>query len=412
MNVKVRKSINFTSKDGGFIMSKHIVILGAGYGGVLTALTVRKYLNRNDAYVTVVNQYPTHQIITELHRLAGGTASEGHVALPLDKLFKGKDIDLKIAKVEHFSVDKKEVSLSDGSTLSYDALVVALGSTTAYFGIPGLEENSLVLKSVEDANKIKQHIIGKIEEYAKTKNEADATIVIGGGGLTGVELAGEIADHMPKVAKSFGVNPKELKIKLIEAGPKILPVFPDDLIDRAVKSLEARGVEFLTSLPVTKVDGNTIDLKDGSKVVANTFVWTGGVQALPIVAESGLEVDRGKATVNEYLQSTSHKDVFVVGDSAVAFPPGGGRPYAPTAQNAWQMGELVGYNLYAYLFDKTCEAFSPVNSGTLASLGRKDGVAEVGGNSTPMKGLPAVLMKEASNIRYLSHIKGLFALAH
>lgn len=393
-------------------MSKHIVILGAGYGGVLTALTLRKYLNSNDAYVTVVNQYPTHQIITELHRLAGGTASQGSVALPLTKLFKGKDIDLKIAKVNSFSVDKKEVSLSDGSTLSYDVLVVALGSKTAYFGIPGLEENSMVLKSVEDANGIYNHIIGRIREYAKTKKEEDATILIGGGGLTGVELVGEIIDNMPKIAKQYGVDPKELKIKLVEAGPKILPVLPDHLIQRAQESLEARGVEFLIGLPVTGVEGNEISLKDGSKIVANTFVWTGGVQALPIVAESGLETDRGKATVNEFLQSKSHEDVFVVGDSAVAFPPEGGRPYAPTAQNAWQMGELVGYNLFAYLNGKTMEKFAPVNSGTLASLGRKDAVAEIGGNSTPLKGLPASLMKEASNIRYLTHIKGLFALAY
>ncbi|MNC55157.1 NADH dehydrogenase-like protein YjlD [compost metagenome] len=103
--------------------------------------------------------------------------------------------------------------------------------------------------------------------------------------------------------------------------------------------------------------------------------------------------------------------MFVVGDSAVSFGPDG-RPYAPTAQNAWQMGELVGYNLYAYLNDKHLEAFSPINSGTLASLGRKDAVATVGGNNTPLRGLPATLMKEASNIRYLSHIKALDALAH
>ncbi len=391
-------------------MSKHIVILGAGYGGLLTALTARKYLNKAEAKITVINQYPTHQIITELHRLAGGTTSEGAVALPLAKLFKGKDIDLKIAKVETFSADNKEVKLSDGSTLSYDALVVGLGSTTAYFGIPGLEEHSMVLKSVADANKVYNHIEDRIREYAKTKNEADATILIGGGGLTGVELVGEIVDHMPKVAKQYGVDPKELKIMLVEAGPKILPVLPDHLIERATASLEKRGVQFLTGLPVTNVNGNEIDLKDGQKIVANTFVWTGGVQGNPLVGQSGLAVDRGRATVNEYLQSTSHSDVFVVGDSAVAFPEEGGRPYAPTAQNAWQMGELVGYNLFAYLQDKTFEKFAPVNSGTLASLGRKDAVATIGANETPLKGLPATLMKEASNVRYLSHIKGLFSI--
>ncbi|MGE7121856.1 NAD(P)/FAD-dependent oxidoreductase [Peribacillus sp. NPDC046944] len=393
-------------------MSKHIVILGAGYGGLLSALTVRQYLNKDEAQVTVVNQYPTHQIITELHRLAGGSVSEQAVAIPLEKLFKGKDIDLVISKAESFSVDKKQVKLANGSTLTYDALVVALGSQTGFFGIPGLEENSMVLKSVHDANKVYKHIEDRIREYSITKNEADATIVIGGGGLTGVELIGEIVDHFPKIAKQFGVDYKDLKIKLIEAGPKILPVLPDSLIERAMTSLQKRGVEFLTSLPVTGVKGNVIELKDGQTITANTLVWTGGVAALPIVGESGLEVDRGKATVNEYLQSKSHNDVFVVGDSAVAFPPEGGRPYAPTAQNAWQMGELVGYNLYAAFEGKTLEKFAPINSGTLASLGRKDGVATVGANNTELKGLPATLMKEASNIRYLTHIKALYNLVY
>ncbi|MEH6947216.1 NAD(P)/FAD-dependent oxidoreductase [Bacillus sp. JJ634] len=393
-------------------MSKHIVILGAGYGGVLSALTVRKYLNKDEAQVTVVNQFPTHQIITELHRLAGGTIKEQAVAVPLEKLFKGKDINIKISKVESFNVDKKEVKLADGSILTYDALVVGLGSQTGFFGIPGLEENSLVLKSVADANKIYNHIEGRIREYAKTKNEADATIVIGGGGLTGVELVGEIVDNFPKIAKQYGVDFSELKIKLVEAGPKILPVLPDNLIERATASLEARGVEFLTGLPVTGVKGNEISLKDGQTIVANTLVWTGGVAALPIVGESGLEVDRGRATVNEFLQSKSHNDVFVVGDSAVAFPEEGGRPYAPTAQNAWQMGELVGFNLFAYFEGQKMDKFNPVNSGTLASLGRKDGVATIGANNTPLKGLPATLMKEASNIRYMSHIKALYTYAY
>ncbi|WP_019911599.1 NAD(P)/FAD-dependent oxidoreductase [Paenibacillus sp. HW567] len=392
-------------------MSKHIVILGAGYGGLLSAINVRKYMSKAEAKITVVNQYPTHQIITELHRLAAGSIAEGAVAMPLTKLFAGKDIDLKIAKVKSFSVDSKQVQLSDGTSLSYDALVVALGSTTAYFGIPGLEEYSMVLKSAADANKIHAHIEDRIREYAKTKNPADATILIGGGGLTGVELVGEIADVLPKLTKRYGVDAKAIKLLLVEAGPKILPVLPDHLIERATASLTARGVQFLTGLPVTNVAGNVIDLKDGQQIVANTFVWTGGVQGNPLVGESGLEVNRGRATVNDFLQSTSHPDVFVAGDSAVVFAPDG-RPYPPTAQIAWQMGELIGYNLYAYLNNSTSETFSPINSGTLASLGRKDGVAIIGASSTPLKGLPATLMKEASNIRYLSHIKGLFSLAY
>ncbi|MFP7171144.1 NAD(P)/FAD-dependent oxidoreductase [Terribacillus sp. 7520-G] len=392
-------------------MAKNIVILGAGYGGVLAAQTVRKYYSKAQANVTLINKTPTHQIITELHRLAAGSISEQAVAMPVTKLLKGLDVDFKVATVESFNVDKKEVVLEGGSTLSYDALVVGLGSKTAYFGIPGLEENSLVLKSVDDANKVFNQIQDKIKAYAASKNPADGTILIGGGGLTGVELVGEIADKLASYCLPLGVDPKEIKLQLVEAGPKILPMLPQHLIDRAQSSLEKRGVEFLLGLPVTNVEGNVVELKDGQKIETNTFVWTGGVQALPMVAESGLETDRGRATVNEYLQSKSHQDVFVVGDSAVYFGEDG-RPWPPTAQIAWQMGELVGYNLFAYLEGKTMESFSPINSGTLASLGRKDAVAFVGANQTPLKGLPATMMKEASNIRYLTHVKGLFSLAY
>lgn len=393
-------------------MSKEIVILGGGYGGLLAALSVRQYMDASEANVTIINKTPTHQIITELHRLAAGNISEKAAALPLEKLLKGKDINLKVATVESFSVEDKKIDLADGTELFYDGLVVALGSVTNYFGIPGLKEHSMVLKSAEDANKIREHVEARIRDYAATKNEADAQIVIGGGGLTGVELVGELADETPAMAKKYGVNPDDIKLTLVEAMPKILPMLPDHLIERATKSLEARGVEFLTELPVTNVEGNMIELKDGRKITANTFVWTGGVAGNPLVGESGIEVNRGRASVNNYLQSVSHNDVFVVGDSAVYFKPGEERPQPPTAQIAWQMGETVGYNLYAFLKEKDFEEFQPVNSGTLASLGRKDAVAFIGGNQTPLKGLPASVMKEASNVRYLSHIKGLFALAY
>ncbi|MEK3765974.1 MULTISPECIES: NAD(P)/FAD-dependent oxidoreductase [unclassified Solibacillus] len=395
------------------MVTKEIVILGAGFAGVLAAQTARKFLTTNEARITVVNQFPTHQIITELHRLAGGTIKEGAVSLSLEKIFKGLDINLEIAKVNSFNVNNKEVALSNGKTLQYDTLVVALGSQTGFFGIPGLEENSFVLKSVDEANAIREHIEARIKEYAKTKDEADATIVIGGGGLTGVELVGEIVDHFPKVAEKYGVQFEDLKIKLVEAGPKILPVFPDNLIDRATTSLQKRGVEFITSTPVTGVEGNVIQLKDREPIVANTLVWTGGVAPLPIVGESGLAADRGKATINDFLQSTSHPEVFVIGDASAHIPNPGDRPtYAPTAQVAWQQGEVAGYNIFAQIKGADLKEFKFTNSGTLGSLGRKDGIATIGANNTQLVGLPASLMKEASNVRYMTHIKALFGLAY
>ncbi|ALS28245.1 pyridine nucleotide-disulfide oxidoreductase [Paenibacillus sp. 32O-W] len=392
-------------------MSKHIVILGGGYGGLLTALTARKYLSAEEAQITLVNKTPFHQIVTELHRLAVGGLNEGNVALPLEKLLRGKNVDIRINTVEKIALDQKQVSLANGASISYDTLVIALGSETAFFGIPGLEENSFTLKSVEDANRIRAHVEARIDAYAQSKNKADATIVIGGGGLSGIELIGELTDMLPSWCEKKGVDFNDITLYCVEAAPSILAGFTPDLVERAKTSLEKRGVRILTGVAVTEVQGNNVILKDGTKIEANTLVWTGGVTGSPVVANSGIETVRGRATVNEYLQSTSHPDVFLAGDSAVVMSPEG-RPYPPSAQIAWQMGETVGYNVFAAYKGGPLKAFKPVFSGTLASLGRKDAIGTIGGNQTKLKGLPASLMKEASNIRYLSHINGLFSLVY
>lgn len=392
-------------------MSKKIVILGAGYGGLLSALSARKHLSASEAQITVINKYDSHQIITELHRLAAGNVSEKAVALPLSKLFKGKGIDVKIGSVQAVDPAGKKVTLADGSSYDYDTLVLALGSETNYFGIPGLQENSLTLKSAAEANRIFAHVKEKLRAYRVSKNKADATFVIGGGGLTGVELVGELADELPGYCREAGVDFNDVSLYLVEAMPTILPMFSPELIQRAVTSLEQRGVQFLTSLPITEVNGGVVTLKDGRTIETGTLVWTGGVQGHALVATSGIEVNRGRASVNEYLQSVSHPDVFLAGDCAVVFGPEG-RPYPPTAQLAWQMGELVGANIAATYNGGSLQTFSPVFSGTLASLGRKDGIGSIGENGIELKGAPASLMKKASNARYLSHIEGLFALAY
>ncbi|MDO3679427.1 NAD(P)/FAD-dependent oxidoreductase [Paenibacillus ehimensis] len=392
-------------------MAKHILILGGGYGGLLSALTARKYMTAEEATITVVNRYPTHQIITELHRLAAGNLAEKAVALPLEKLLRGKNVNLQIDTVEEIRPDQKEVLMASGKTYDYDVLVIALGSETAFFGIPGLKEHSFVLKSVNDANRLRAHVEARIDEYSRTKNKADATFVVGGGGLTGIELVGEFADMLPKLCRSKGVDFNDISLYTVEAGPSILAGFAQELVERAQTSLEKRGVKFLTGVAITEMQENTVFLKDGSSIETNTLVWTGGVQGNSVVANCGIEVNRGRATVTETLQSTSHKDIFLAGDSAVVMGSEG-RPYPPTAQLAWQMGETIGHNIFAYFNNAPMDTFTPVFSGTLASLGRKDAIGTIGGNQTRLKGLPASLMKEASNMRYLTHINGLFTLAY
>lgn len=390
---------------------KKILVLGGGYGGLLSALTARRYLTKEEAEITLINKQSYHQIITELHRLAVGNLHEKAVALPLHKLLEGTDVGIRVDSVTEVVLEEKQVKLASGVTMDYDYLVMALGSETAFFGIPGLAENSFTLKSVDDAKRIHQHVIRSIERYAESKNPADASFIVGGGGLTGIELVGELADMLPELCERNGVDPKDIKLYCVEAMPSILRGFPEDLIERALSSLEARGVTFKLGQPITEASEGKVSLKDGTTIEANTVVWTGGVQGHTVVANSGIEVNRGRAVVTPQLQSTSHPEIFLAGDSAVVMSPEGA-PYPPTAQLAWQMGETVGYNLFAAIRGGVMKEFEPVFSGTLGSLGRKDAIGTIGATGLKLKGTPAQLMKEASNLRYLSHIRGLFTIAY
>ncbi|MBX5437093.1 MAG: NAD(P)/FAD-dependent oxidoreductase [Alicyclobacillaceae bacterium] len=393
-------------------MAKHVVILGAGYGGLLAALETRRLLTADAARITLVNRYPYHQIVTELHMPAAGTASEQHVKVPLDKLVGNKKVDICLGEVRSIRPDDHVVELADGSGLSFDYLVVGLGSETEFFGIAGLKEHSFVLKTVDDAHKIRIHIQSCLDAFVRTRDKAYLTFTVGGAGLTGIELVGELADTLPGMCKQRGIDPSQVRLLSVEAMPSILPGFSDTLITRAKQSLEARGVEFLTGVPIVQMEPGKVHLKDGRVIETHTLVWTGGVRGNSVVASSGLAVDgRGRALVNDYLQAVNHPAVFVAGDSAVVINRETGRPYPPTAQLAAQMGAHVGRQIYTLIKGGRLEVFEPHLAGTLASLGRKDAIGLVGSRKFEVQGKLAAWLKDASQIRYLYDIGGLFARA-
>jgi NADH:ubiquinone reductase (H+-translocating) len=394
---------------GERIVAKQIVILGAGYGGLKTALETSKLLTEDVAKVTIVNRYPFHQIVTELHQPAAGRIEPQKVKLPLSKLLDGKKVDVLLAEVERIAPDEHTVYFKDGSTIKYDLLVVGLGSETEFFGIQGLAEHSFILKSVDDATRINNHIDNCVKAYSETGDEANITFGVGGAGLSGIELVGEIADMMPEICGKYGVDPSLVKLYSIEAAPTILPGFPQTLVDRARTSLEERGVQFLTGMPIVQMEAGRVHLKSGEVINTKTLIWTGGVRGNSIVAASGIAVDgRGRAQINEFLQSTSHQDVFVVGDSAIVMGGPNGRPYPPTAQIAGQMGIHAGQQIANLLSGAALQAFQPHLQGTLASLGRKDAIGMVGANKRELTGKAAGWLKEASQLRYLWQIGGLF----
>ncbi len=388
-------------------MPKQILILGAGYAGLVCALETRKRLTDDDVVVTLVNKHTYHQLITQLHETAAGARSDRSVRIPLEKVLRGKDVELVKGTVQRIVPAEKQVILDGGRTLAYDYLVVALGSEAEYFGVPGMREHAFILKSVNQARLIRSHIESCFARYMYERRSSLLRFVVGGAGFSGIELVGELADALPKLAAEAGIDYSLVELYNVEAMPGILPGFDPDLADAAQESLKSRGVRFLTSTPIVKVEPGAVYLKNDTVLETETVVWTGGVRGNQIVVDAGFATEpRGRAKVDQYLQSVNTRDTYMLGDCAIVIGENG-RPLPPTAQIAWQMGTSAADSLYHDIRGGVKTAFHPVIQGTLASLGRKDAVGKVG-RSMKLHGRIASLAKEAGNYRYLAKIGSVF----
>jgi NADH:ubiquinone reductase (H+-translocating) len=381
-----------------------ILILGAGYGGLLTTLKLQKKLNYNEAEITLVNKHNYHYITTWLHEPAAGTASADHARVNLDQIIDMNKVNFVKGTVQSIQPEEQTVTLESGEVLSYDYLVIGLGSEPETFGIQGLKEHAFSIRSINAVRQIREHI-----EYmfAKYKNEPERTdyltFVVGGAGFTGIEFCGELADRVPELCQEFDVDPELVKIYCIEAAPTALPGFDPELVNYAMDVLNRKGIEFKIGTPIKECTENGVLLANGEEIKSKTVVWAAGVRGNSIVEKSGFEVMRGRVKVDEYLRAPGYENVFVVGDCALIFNAEG-RPYPPTAQIAVQEGECLGDNLAALIRGEVMQPFVPALQGTLASLGKGEGIGMVG--SKKLFGSTAALMKKASDLRYLWKIGG------
>jgi len=388
-------------------MAKHIVILGAGYGGLMCALQARKKLTIDDARITLVNKHSYHTLVTQLHETAVGARSDRATRVGLEKVVRGKDIDLLKGTVKQIVPSDRVVELADGQKIEYDYLVVALGSEAEYFGVPGMKEHAFILKTVNQARLIRAHIQSCFARYLYERRPELLRFVVGGAGFSGIELVGELADALPHYAAEAGVDYSLVEIYNVEAMPSILPGFDPELVSAAEVSLKSRGVRFLTGVAVAEVQPGRAILKTGDVLETETMIWTGGVRGNQLVVDAGFETEpRGRAKVDAYLQSVNIANTYLIGDCAFVIGDNG-RPLPPTAQLAWQMGATAGLALYNDIKGGVKEEFKPVILGSLASLGRKDCVGKVG-KSYKMYGRMAYMMKEAGNYRYLAKIGSVF----
>ncbi|NTY01909.1 NAD(P)/FAD-dependent oxidoreductase [Deinococcus sp. JMULE3] len=371
------------------------LILGAGYSGLAVA-TKMKPAPGLEALMVEQNAYHTFE--TRLHEAA---AHNTPVTLPLAPLLRGTGVNLEQAQVEAVNLDDKEVKLKDGRVLTYDTLVVGLGSVTNFYRIPGLAENASELKQLSDADEI----FNFVNRAYTTEYQGNRDIVVGGAGLTGVELVTELAQRAQLLTKERGLPP--FNIYLVEAGPKILPILDDALRAKAQKTLEEYGIHILVGHRITQATADTVTVQtaDGQQktISAGKIIWTGGIQARDIVSGSKLEKGPGgRIAVDDKLRAKGYPEVFVIGDMGLALNQEG-KPVPTTAQHAGQQGRLTGKNIMRLVRGEEPEAYEPTTLGEFVSLG---GLMAVGWMKLPwnqklaITGGIAHVMKRASEWRW------------
>lgn len=382
-----------------------IVILGAGYGGLVTALRLQKKLHYNEANITLVNKHGYHYITTELHQPAAGTMHHDQARINIDELIDTNKINFIEDTVVEIKRDEKEVILENGK-LSYDYLVIGLGSEPETFGIKGLKEYAFSIRSIDSVRQIKEHIEYQFAKYKNDPTREDyLTFVVGGAGFTGIEFVGELADRIPSLCQEFDVEREKVRIINIEAAPTILPGFDPELVDYATEVLTNKGVEFKINTPIQECTPEGVILATGEEIKSTTVIWTGGVRGNSLVEQAGFEAMRGRVKVDPFLRAPGHEDVFVVGDCSLIINEQSNRPYPPTAQMAVQQGEVCAQNLIASIRGGELQAFKPDIKGSVASLGRGEAIGVIG--SRKVSGTSAAIMKKIIDLRYLFIIGGL-----
>jgi NADH dehydrogenase len=359
----------------------HVVIVGGGFGG----LSAARQFRGAGVDVTLVDRTNHHLFQPLLYQVATATLAPSDIAVPTRwVLRKHRDVTVILAEVTDIDVERHVVYLDEERrALPYDYLIVAAGSRHAYFGHDEWENVAPGLKSLADALEIRRRFLVAYEMAEKSNDPAERqllqTFVIVGGGPTGVELAG-MFPYIAKVAfrNDFRrVDTTRTRVLLVEAGPRILPSFPEGLAARARRDLEDLGVEVRTGHAVTRIDDESVHVGDERIAVANVF-WAAGNAASPLGRRLGVETDRvGRVPVGGDLSIPGHPEVFVVGDLA-AYTQSDGSPVPGVAPAANQMGTRAGKNVVATLRGQPRKNFRYFDKGNLATIGRHKAIADWG----------------------------------
>ncbi len=389
----------------------NVVIIGAGFGGIEAA----KALRRAPVNVTLIDRQNHHCFQPLLYQVATAALSPADIAWPIRHILRGQDnATVLMAEVVGVNTAERRVMLAGTDPVPYDALVIATGATHSYFGHDEWGQFAPGLKRIVDATRIRRNILLAFERAELTHDEAERkrllTFAIVGGGATGVEMAGAIAEIARlTLLKDFRrIDPSSARIVLLEAGPRILPTLPPDLSDYAVRSLTRKGVEVKTSTRVTTCDPRGVDTDQG-RIDAGTVIWAAGVKASPAATWLGVEADRaGRVVVGPDLAVPGRPDIFVVGDTALA-KNANGQAAPGVAPAAKQMGRYVGKLIAARLAGKTLPPFRYRHPGDLATIGRRAAVVQF--NRIHLTGFVGWLFWSVVHIYFLIGLRYRFLVA-
>jgi NADH dehydrogenase len=388
-----------------------VVIIGAGFGGIEAAMTLR----RAPVDVTLIDRQNHHCFQPLLYQVATAALSPADIAWPIRNILRGQDnVTVLMAEVTGVDIAGRRVLLNGADPVAYDILVIATGATHSYFGHDDWAEFAPGLKRIVDATRIRRNILLAFERAELAHDETERnrllTFAIVGGGATGVEMAGAIAEIARlSLARDFRrIDPRAARIVLLEAGPRILPTLPPDLSEYAARTLTRMGVEVKTSTRVTDCDGGGVDLDQG-RIDASTVIWAAGVTASPAARWLNAEADRaGRVVVDPQLALPGKPEIFVIGDTALV-RDADGRTAPGVAPAAKQMGRYVGKLIQARLAGESLPPFRYRHAGDLATIGRRAAVVQF--NRIHLTGFIGWLFWSVVHIYFLIGLRHRFLVA-
>jgi len=376
----------------------HVVVIGGGFGGLSATETLAKEGFR----VTLIDRHPYNTFQPLLYQVATGGLNAGDVTYSL-RYFSARYRNVSFRRTTAIGLDheKREVLCDDGVNIAYDYLIVANGITTNHFGIPGAAEYSVSMYTRAEALRVRDMIFGGIETIAGMSEEHTGgfTVVVVGGGATGVEIAGQLAElkshAVPVVWPEL--NPALMHVVLVEMGPALLAPFDDKLRRYTLRELVKRGVDVRLKTAISEVHADRVDFKSGQTMQADLVIWAAGVSGYPLLRDWGLPLGRGgRIEVNADLSTTNDERVFAIGDASVIVD----NPLPQLAQPALQTGKHAAQQITRIHLGQPTVPFVYYNKGTMATIGRADAVVQLP-NGLKLTGIIAWLGWIALHIMFL-----------